>query len=54
LDLDANEDKVIGCKAGTRATGVDAVTVRLATVFDDESNNLTSEIDVLTGVFDVF
>jgi hypothetical protein len=54
LDLDANEDKVIGREAGTRATGVDAVTVRLATVFDDESDNLTSEIDVLTGVFDVF
>jgi hypothetical protein len=54
LDLDANEDKVIGSEAGTRATGVDTVTVRLATVFDNESNNLTSEIDVLTGVFDVF
>jgi hypothetical protein len=54
LDLDANKDKVIRREAGTRATGVDAVTVSLATVFDDEGDNLTSEINVLAGVFDAF
>jgi hypothetical protein len=35
LDLNANKDEVIGSKVGSRATGVDAVAVSLAAVFDN-------------------
>jgi hypothetical protein len=53
LDLDANKDEIAWDEAGSRATFVNTITVRLATIFDDEGNNFAGEIDVLASMFDV-
>ena len=54
LDLDANKDKIASGEARSRATGVDAITVSMAAIFDDEGDDFAGEVDVLAGVLDVF
>ena len=53
LDLDANKDKIANGEAGSRATGVDAITVSMAAIFDDEGDDFAGEIDVLACMLDV-
>jgi hypothetical protein len=53
LDLNANKDKVVEGKDGRWTTFIDAVTMSLTAIFDDESNDLTGEIHMAAGVFDV-
>jgi hypothetical protein len=53
LDLNTNEDKVVGSEVGSGATFVDTVAVSLTAIFDNQSNDLTSEVDVMASVFNV-
>jgi hypothetical protein len=53
LHLNANEHEVVGGKDGRGATFIDAVTMSLTAIFDDESNDLTREIHMAAGLFDV-
>ena len=53
MHLDANEDEIAGNEARAGTTFVDAITVGLATIFDNESDCLASEVDVLSSMLDL-
>lgn len=52
-DLNAHEYEIANSKLRLRAADIDAVTMGLASIADDKSNNLASKVDVLGCVFDV-
>jgi hypothetical protein len=51
--LNAHENQIIGSEGRSRATFVDTITMGGSTVFDDESDDLTSEVNVLGSVLDI-
>jgi hypothetical protein len=53
LDLNTNKDEVVGSEVGSRTTFVDTVAVSLTAVFDNKSNDLTGEVDMVAGLLDI-
>jgi hypothetical protein len=53
LDLNSGKDKVANSKSRAGAAGVDTSVMGLATVGDNEGNDLTSKVDVGRGFLDV-
>ena len=53
LDLHASEDKIASSEAKSRAPGIDAITVSMAAIFDDEDDDFAGEVDVLACMLDV-
>jgi hypothetical protein len=53
LNLDTNKDEIPGKEAGSGSTFVDAITVRLTTIFDNKGDDLAGEVDMLSSVLDI-
>ena len=53
LNLDADENEIANGKVGPGATGVDAVTMSLATIGNNESHDFLCKVDMSGGLRDV-